>query len=118
MSFIVWRRIHRGASGTIAIMSFLHILLTAQLYGAWSADALWFLATGLGLLLLAVMNWAHVGLEPCRQPTAPVVLWANVAYLLLGVAALVAVPQAQTVVLMVSLVVQAIAGRTTLRGPA
>lgn len=118
MSFVVWRRVHRGASATIAITALLHVLLTTQLYERWSADALWFLATGLGLLLLAVVNWAHVGLEPCNQPTAPVVLWANLVYVLLGVAALLAVPQPQTVVLAVGLLVQAVAGRATLRGPA
>jgi hypothetical protein len=69
-----------------------------------------------GLLLLAAMNWAHVGLEPCRQPTAPVVLWANVGYLLLGVSALVAVPAPQTMLLVASLAAQAVAGRVTLRG--
>ncbi|HXV14859.1 MAG TPA: hypothetical protein VEC56_11695, partial [Candidatus Krumholzibacteria bacterium] len=103
---------------TVAVISLLHVVLTARFYGEWSADALWFLAAGLGLLLLAVVNWAHVGLEPCRLPTAPVVLWANVVYLLLGVAALVAVPQVQAVLLVAGLAAQAVAGRFTLRAPA
>jgi hypothetical protein len=118
VSFAVWRRIHRGASATIAFVALLHVLLTSQLYREWSADALWFLTSGVGLLLLAVMNWAHVGLEPCQQPTAPVVLWANFVYLLLGAAALVAVPEPQAVLLVVSLAAQAVAGRITLGGPA
>jgi hypothetical protein len=118
MTFSTWRRIHRGASVTIAVVALLHVLLTAPLYGEWSADALWFLATGVGLLLLAAINWAHVGLEPCRQPTARVVLWANVVYLLLGVSALVVVPEPQTMPLVAGLAAQAFAGRVTLRGSA
>lgn len=118
MSFMVWRRIHRTATAIIAITAVLHVLFTSRLYAGWAADALWFLGTGLGLLLLAALNWAHVGLEPCQQPTAPVVRWANVVYAVLGVAALWAVPESQTVVLMASLLVQAIAGHATLRGPA
>lgn len=111
VSFMVWRRLHRAASATIALIALLHSVVTSQLYAQWTADTLWFLAAGLGLLLIAVLNWAHVGLEPCQQPTAPVVRWANLVYVLLGVAALWAVPQSQTVALVVSLFVQAIAGR-------
>lgn len=118
MNFGVWRRLHRTASAIIAITAVLHMIFASRFYTDWSAEALWFLATGLGLLLLAVLNWAHVGLEPCRQPTAPVVRWANVVYALLGVAALWAVPGPQTVVLMGCLMVQALAGHATLPGPA
>lgn len=50
-----------------------HSGLTAMIYDSWRPAAVWFLGTGLGLLLLAVMNWAQVGLGPCEQPTAPVV---------------------------------------------
>lgn len=118
MSFAVWRRVHRAASATVGFVALLHVLLTAHLYQEWSAEALWFLTSGVGLVLLAVVNWAHVGLEPCQQPTAPVVRWANFAYLLLGTGALLAVPEPQAVLLVVSLAAQAVAGRATLRGPA
>jgi len=118
VSFATWRRIHRGASATVALLAAVHMLLTLRLYQEWAADALWFLTAGLGLFLLAVVNWAHVGLEPCPQPTAPVVRWANYVYVLLGAAALAAVPEPQAVVLVVSLVAQAVAGRATLRGSA
>jgi hypothetical protein len=118
VSFAAWRRVHRAATGTLAVVALLHVLLTLQLHQKWSADALWFLTSGIGLLLLAAVNWAHVGVEPCEQPTAPVVRWANFVYLLLGAAALVAVPEPQTVLLVASLAAQAVAGHATLRGPA
>jgi hypothetical protein len=67
------------------------------------------------LLLLAVVNWAHVGVEPCDMPTAPVVRWANFAFAMFGVAALVAVPVPQAFVIALALVGQSLAGLRTLR---
>jgi len=118
VTFAAWRRIHRAASASVAAIALLHMGLTAPVYGAWSPAALWFFSAGLGLLLLAVVNWAHVGLAPCQLPTAPVVRWANVGYVLLGVAALVAVREAQALLLMASLAIQAVASHHTLRGAA
>jgi hypothetical protein len=63
---------------------------------------------------LAVSNWSHVGLEPCSQPTAPVVRWANLAFVLLGIAAVIAVREPQAYLVLAALVVQAIAGTRTL----
>lgn len=91
------------------------MLLTVQIYDGWSPDALWFLLAGLGLALLALMNWAHVGLEPCNLPTAPAVKWANLVYAVVGVAALIAVPQPHAFVLVAALTTQALASQYTLR---
>ena len=69
-------------------------------YSRWSPGAVWFLGTGLGLLLLGAINWTHVGMEPCERPTAPIIRWANVVFLLFGFGAVAAVdePQAWVVV--------------------
>jgi len=117
MSFTAWRVVHRTASGFIGAMGILHCALTAVMYDAWNPGAVWFLGTGLSLTFLAAMNWAHVGLEPCRMPTAPVVRYANVAYAVFGVAAIFAVPQPHAWVLTGALLTQALAGFFTLTGP-
>jgi hypothetical protein len=64
------------------------------------------------------MNWSHVGIEPCRLPTAPVVRWANFIFVVYGVGAVVAVPEPQAYLILAALALQAIAGSVTLRGPA
>jgi hypothetical protein len=115
MSFSAWRLIHRIATGTVAALAVAHVALTAMIYDTWSPDALWFLLSGLGLLVLAVMNWAHVGLGPCELPTAPAVRWANVVYVVAGLAALAAVPQPHVFVLVAALITQAAASFSTLR---
>ena len=110
------RRLHRASSATIAALALVHAVLTFRLFPTWSSDAVWFIGTGLGLLLLAVLNWAHVGVEPCDMPTAPVVRWANFAFAMFGVAALVALPVPQAFVIAPALVVQAMASLRTLPG--
>jgi hypothetical protein len=108
---------HLVASWILAGLALVHSSLTPMLYHEWNPDAVWFLGTGLGLLFLAGSNLAHVGLEPCRQPTAPFVRWANVVFLAFGAAALIAVPEPQAAVIFVALAAQAIAGWATLKGP-
>ena len=114
MTFQTWRLIHRTSTAVLALFALLHCGLTFFLYDQWSPDALWFLGTGLGLLLLAVSNWAHVGLEPCRLPTAPVVKWGNMLFALFAIAAVIAVPEPQAYLILASIVVQAVAGTRTL----
>jgi hypothetical protein len=115
VTFTAWRLVHRTCTGIAGVLAIVHVLLTARLYDGWSPDALWFLLSGLGLLLLTTMNWAHVGLEPCQLPTAPAVKWANVVYMAAGVAALLAVPQPHAMVLVGALAGQTVAGFQTLR---
>lgn len=97
-------------------MGIAHSLLTAMFYDGWTPNALWFLGAGLGLVLLAVMNWAHVGIEPCDLPTAVAVKWANVVYGVFGIAAALAVPEPHALLLIFALLVQAVAGFWTLAG--
>lgn len=75
---------HRGAAAVLGVFSALHPVVTPWVYGEWSADAVWFVGTGLGLLLLAGMNVAHVGLAPCDLPTAPAVRVANWVFVAFG----------------------------------
>jgi hypothetical protein len=117
-SFAPWRTAHRSASIVLALLAIAHCALSVMIYDAWSPDAVWFVGTGLGLLFLAGMNLAHVGLVPCTMPTAPAVRVANWVFVLFGLGALVAVPEPQAVVIVAALVLQAVASRWTLRGPA
>ena len=91
--------------------------MTACLYEQWHSDAVWFFGTGLSLIFVSAMNWAHIGLAPCNLPTAPVVRYANTVYALFGLGSAVAVPEPQTFVLVGALMVQAVASRVTLIGP-
>ena len=118
VAFLRWRRLHRGASWLLAVLALIHSALTFRLGIGWAPDAVWFLGTGLGLLLLALMNLAHVGLGPCPQPTAVAVRYANWFFVAFGVAAVVAVPEPQAYLVLAALVGQALAGTRTLTGPA
>jgi len=99
-------------------MALVHMAVTALIFDMWSSDAVWFLGTGLGLLLLARMNLAHVGLEPSRMPTALAVRIANWVFVAFGLAAVSAVPEPQAVLITVLLALQAIASHRTLLGSA
>lgn len=116
--FRFWRRVHRGSSFTLGIFGLVHSMFTSVGYSTWDPDPLWFLGTGLGLLLLAVMNIVHIGIMPCTQPTAPAVRWSNWGFLVFGVSAVFAVPQAHTFMIVLVLFIQAMAGESTLRVPA
>ena len=116
MPFPLWRRIHRISSGLVGVIALVHCAVTFVFYDRWSPDAVWFFGTGVGLLTIAIMNYAHVGIEPCRQATAPVIRWLNVVYVGLGFAALAAVPEPQAVLIVLGLVGQAAAGFVTLPG--
>jgi hypothetical protein len=73
--------------------------------------------TGIGLLSIAILNLAHVRIER-RQPTAAVIRWPDCVFVGLGLAALVAVPEPQAVLIGAGLVRQAAASCVTLPGPA
>ena len=118
VSFSTWRRIHRFSSGTVGVIALVHCAVPFVLYKEWSPNAVWFFGTGVGMLTIAVMNIAHVGLEPCRQPTAPVIRWLDCVYVGLGLAAIVAVPEPQAMLIVIGLIGQAIASFVTLPGPA
>jgi hypothetical protein len=113
-----WRLVHRTSSVMVALIALIHCGLTFMIYGEWSPDAVWFLGTGIGLFGIAVMNIAHVGLEPCYQPTAPPLRWLNWLFVGLGLAALYAVREPQAFVIVAALVGQAIASLATLSGSA
>jgi hypothetical protein len=102
----------------VALIALIHCGLTFMIYGEWSPDAVWFFGTGIGLFAVAVMNIAHVGLEPCYQPTAPALRWLNWLFVGLGLAALYAVREPQAFVIVAALLGQAIASVATLSGPA
>jgi hypothetical protein len=116
-AFVFSRRFHRVASGLLAGIALAHSGLTFVFYPTWSPDSVWFLGTGLGLLLLALLNWTHVGIEPCRLPTARLVRLANWAFVLFGIGAVVAVPEPQAFAVLAALVGQAVVARWTLPGP-
>ena len=116
-AFSTWRRVHLVCSGLLCLLALAHSILTWRIYSTWAPDAVRFLGTGLGLLLLAGLNITHVGIEPCRQSTARLVRWSNWIFALFGVGAVIAVPEPQAYLVLAGLTGQAISGRWTLPGP-
>lgn len=117
-AYPLWRRVHLVSSGLLGLLALVHSILTFRFYSPWTADAVWFLGTGLGLLLLAVINLTHIGIQPCRQPTARIVRASNWIFVLSGIAAVVAVPEPQAFAVLAGLAGQALAAAWTLPGPA
>ncbi|MBK5255377.1 MAG: hypothetical protein JJE39_05040 [Vicinamibacteria bacterium] len=115
MTFKGWRRVHQISSGAVSLVALVHSAVTPMMYSRLSPDAVWFLGTGLGLLLLGVLNWTHISVEPCRMATAPVIRWANVIFLVFSFAAVAAVNEPQAWVVVIGLAGQMLAGWTTLR---
>ena len=113
-----WRVLHLGSSGVLALLAVLHAGLAIPLHGGWTPEAVWFAGTGLGLLVLAGINLAYIGVEPCRQPTTKAVRVANYLMAAFGLAAIIAVPEPQAWVVLAALLGQAAAAPRTLPGPA
>jgi hypothetical protein len=114
--YSAWRRMHVAASSVLALIAVVHCAMTLSLYSAWTADAVWFLGTGLALLLVGSLNLSHIGVEPCRMPTTRLVRAANWVFLAFGIAATWPIPEPQAFVLVGCLAVQAVASRWTLPG--
>jgi hypothetical protein len=99
----------------VAVVALVHVGFTVT-YDRWNAGAVWFSATGLGFLLLAVLNLAvraDTGAPRVRSVTRA----ANVVAVLFAVAAVVAVPEPQAFVLLAILAGQALAGLKVLARP-
>ena len=117
IDYHVARRIHLTASGLIAAIAVVHIGLAFPIYREWRADAVWFVGSGLGILLLAALNFTHIGVEPCHQPTARFVRAANWLYAVFALFTLLAVPELQTIVLVLLMLIQSLMASRTLPGP-
>lgn len=116
-AYAILRACHLAASALVALIAIVHMAVTWPSYGSWSSDSLWFLGTGLGLLLLAVLNLSHIGIEPCRERGTRLVRISNWAYAVFGLAAVTAVPEPQAYLALAALSVQAIVSHWTLPGP-
>ena len=118
MSYRRWRGLHLGASSLLALLALVHVGLAWPIYRSWTPEAVWFAGTGLGLFVLAGINLAYIGVAPCRQPTTKAIRIANYLMAAFGVAAVIAIPEAQAGVVLAALLGQAVAGPRTLPGPA
>ena len=110
--------LHLVASAALALLAVVHIALAIPLHDGWNPAAVWCAGTGLGLCVLAGINLAYVGVEPCQQPTTKALRIANYLMAGFGVAAVVAVPEPQAAVVLAALLGQAVAAPRTLPGPA
>ena len=113
-----WRMLHHTASGALALLAVVHVALAIPLHDGWNPEAVWFAGSGLGLFVLAGINLAYIGVEPCRQPTTKAVRVANYLMAGFGAVAIVAVPEPQAGAVLAALLGQAVAAPRTLPGPA
>ncbi len=108
-------RVHLVCSWAITVIALVHIGVTATFH-QWNAGAVWFSATGLGFLLLAVLNLAARS-DRAALRVRSVVRVANVVALAFSLAAVVAIPDPQAFVLVAALVGQAVAALKVLARP-
>lgn len=113
--FAPWRNAHRSAAALLGVLGLIQIVRTPSVVSIMSADALWFAGTGLAVLLLSVINFAHIGLGPCTMPTAPVVLGANIVFALFGCWAVAVEPSLPMVIGLVAICVMLACSSVTLR---
>jgi hypothetical protein len=111
------RQAHLIASGAVGVIALTHSALTFVFYREWGSEAVWFLGTGLGLMVVSALNLSHIGIEPCHSPTAKLVRWANWLFALFEIAAVVAIPEPQAFLMLGALGVQAVVAHWTLPGP-
>lgn len=114
-AFAPWRTAHRAASVVLALLALVHIGFTPIATDLFSPDALWFAGTGLALLLLAIINFAHIGLGPCDMPTAPVVRVTNWVFCAFALWALVVVRELSAIIGLAAIGTMALCSLVTLR---
>lgn len=113
-----WRRLHFLASALVALVGIVHVARTPFLYRHWTPEALWSVGTGLGLLGLGAVNIALLRAGPSWDEAARVIRWTNYAFALFSIAAVIVVPDAEEFAMVGALLVEAVASRWTLPGPA
>jgi hypothetical protein len=100
-------RLHRASSFALIALGFVQMALTPARYGGLTAGAIWFAGTGLAMMLLGALN-VVVRRGAIRDPVAfSACRLANAAFVALGVFAVSAIPEPQTIVTLVLALVQA-----------
>ncbi|HEU4828524.1 MAG TPA: hypothetical protein VFT04_04965 [Gemmatimonadales bacterium] len=106
------------ASTVVGVIGAAHIAATPFVYRHWTVDAVWSVGTGLALLSLGAINIALLRAGPSWDETARVIRWTNYAFTLLGIAAVIAAPEAEELAMVGALLAEAVASHWTLPGPA
>lgn len=84
------------STGLLLVLGALHAALTPFLYRAPTPEAIWFVGTGVGLVLLGAVNQVARREAP-RTPVRRLALTANWAPAAFGVLVIIAVPRPQAV---------------------
>ena len=94
----MWKLIHKVTSGLIIALGVLHCVFTVLNYDSFTLDAMWFLGSGIALILAGFLNVAAIRVGGSDQVVRFLCLTANVIFVVLFAVALWALSQPQVFV--------------------
>ena len=105
----MWRQVHKIATGLIIGLGALHSGFTVQNYKGFSLDAMWFLGSGIAIILAGFLNVVAIRAGGRDQVVRLLCLTANLIFVVLFAAALWLLSQPQVIVGVVLFLVAIIA---------
>ena len=94
----MWRLIHKIATGLIVALGALHCAFTAQNHDSFSLDAMWFLGSGVAIILAGFLNVAALRIGATDRVVKYLCLAANLFFTILFGVALFLLAQPQVIV--------------------
>jgi hypothetical protein len=94
----VWRLVHKITTGLIIALGAVHCVFTARNYDGFTLDAMWFLGSGIAIILAGFLNVAEVRVGGKDQIVRSLCLTANLIFIVLFAAALLSLSQPQVIV--------------------
>jgi hypothetical protein len=94
----MWRVTHKIASGLIIALGAIHCLFTALNYDRFTLDAMWFLGSGIAIILAGFLNVAAIRVGVSDRVVRFLCLTANLVFVILFAVALWLLSQPQVFV--------------------
>jgi hypothetical protein len=105
----MWRVVHKTTTGLIIALGAIHCSFTAQNYEGFTLDAMWFLVSGMAIILAGFLNVAAIRDSGRDRVVRLLCLTANLIFVVLFGAALWLLAQPQVIMGVVLFVVATIA---------
>jgi hypothetical protein len=105
----MWRAVHKITTGLIIALGALHTGFTVQNYEGFTLDAMWFLGSGIAIILAGFLNVAAIRVGGRDQVVRYLCLTANLIFVALFAAALWLLSQPQVIVGVILFLVATIA---------